>query len=99
MTEQVSTEMTEQGKPERTVIGRVISNKMNKTIVVEVERKVMHPIYGKYMRRSTKLYAHDGQNECKAGDVVMIGNSRPISKTKNWTLVKVLEKTETDASE
>lgn len=98
MIEQASTE-TAKTKPERTMIGRVISDKMNKTIVVEIERKVMHPIYGKYLRRSTKLYAHDDQNECKSGDLVMIANSRPISKTKNWVLVKVLEKTETQAPE
>ena len=98
MTQQTNTQVADQGKPSRTVIGKVISDKMDKTIVVEVERKVMHPIYGKYLRRSSKLYAHDDKNECKAGDLVMIANSRPISKTKNWVLVKVIEKTEAGAA-
>lgn len=78
----------------RSVIGRVISNKMNKTIVVEVERKVKHPLYGKYMTRYSKMYAHDDTNTCKVGDLVLIKQSRPISKMKHWMLVKVLEKTE-----
>lgn len=78
----------------RTVIGKVISVKMNKTIVVQVERKVKHELYGKYMRRFSKMYAHDGENTCATGDVVMIQQSRPLSKTKHWILVEVVERAE-----
>ena len=84
--------MSEQGTNTRTEIGRVISDKMDKTITVLVERKVAHPIYGKYVKRSTKLHAHDEQNECNMGDTVSIEECRPISKSKSWRLVKVLEK-------
>lgn len=90
--------MTEQ-KPSRTVVGKVISNKMDKTIVVEVERKIKHPLYGKYIRRSSKMYAHDEQNSCKIGDVVMIANSRPLSKTKHWVLTQVIETVEKELTE
>ena len=78
----------------RTVIGKVTSNKMNQTIVVSVERKVKHPLYGKYMKRYSKMYAHDAENVCQMGDVVLIKQSRPISKTKHWVLVEVLETAE-----
>ena len=84
--------MSEQGTNTRTEIGRVISDKMDKSITVVVERKVAHPIYGKYVKRSTKLHAHDEQNECNTGDTVSIEECRPISKSKSWRLVKVLEK-------
>jgi small subunit ribosomal protein S17 len=84
--------MTEQKKLTRTLTGRVISDKMNKTITVLVERKVPHPVYGKYVRRSTKLHAHDEQNECKQGDKVMIEECPPLAKTKAWRLVKVVER-------
>jgi small subunit ribosomal protein S17 len=84
--------MAEQNKLTRTVTGRVISDKMNKTITVLVERKVPHPVYGKYVRRSTKLHAHDENNECKQGDLVTIEECRPIAKTKAWRLVKVVER-------
>lgn len=84
------TEATAQNASGRTVIGKVISNKMNKTIVVQVERKVMHPLYGKYMRKFSKMYAHDNDNVCKIGDIVQIQMCRPISKTKSWMLVQVL---------
>jgi small subunit ribosomal protein S17 len=84
--------MSEQGNNTRTVTGRVISDKMDKSITVMVERKVAHPIYGKYVKRSTKLHAHDEQNECNMGDTVSIEECRPISKSKSWRLVKVLEK-------
>jgi small subunit ribosomal protein S17 len=70
----------------------VISDKMDKSITVLVERKVAHPIYGKYVKRSTKLHAHDEQNECNLGDTVSIEECRPISKSKTWRLVKVLER-------
>jgi len=84
--------MTEQKASNRTVIGTVISNKMHKTIVVEVERKVKHPLYGKYMKRFSKMHAHDEKNTCAIGDVVMIQQSRPLSKTKHWILVEITRK-------
>lgn len=84
--------MSEQDKAARTVTGRVVSNKMEKTITVLVERRVKHPLYGKYITRSTKLHAHDESNECGEGDLVVIAESRPLSKTKSWRLVQVLEK-------
>ena len=76
----------------RTVQGRVVSNKMDKTITVVVERFVKHPIYGKFIKRSTKLHAHDESNVCNKGDVVTIRECRPLSKSKTWTLVDVVEK-------
>lgn len=78
----------------RTVVGKVTSNKMNQTIVVSVERKVKHPLYGKYMKRYSKMYAHDAKNICQLGDTVLIKQSRPISKTKHWILIEVLEAAE-----
>ena len=80
-------------KKVRTVQGRVVSNKMDKTITVLVERRVKHPVYGKFMTRSTKLHAHDESNECNIGDVVTIQESRPLSKSKTWTLTNVDERT------
>jgi len=77
----------------RTITGRVVSNKMDKTIAVSVERTIKHPIYGKYMKRSTKIFAHDAENQCQEGDVVSITSSRPISKKKTFRLVEVLERT------
>jgi len=65
---------------------------MDKTITVLVERRVAHPLYGKYVRRSTKVHAHDEQNQCDVGDVVMVEQSRPLSKTKTWRLVKIIER-------
>ena len=79
-------------KVARTVVGQVVSDKMEKSAIVMVERKVRHELYGKYMRRSTKLNIHDENNECKEGDTVMITECRPISKTKSWRLVEVVEK-------
>ena len=81
-------------KVTRTVVGRVVSDKMEKSAVVMVERKVRHELYGKYMRRSTKLNVHDENNECQVGDTVSIEECRPISKNKSWRLVKVLERPE-----
>jgi len=72
--------------------GRVVSDKMDKSIVVAIERMVKHPIYGKFVKRTTKVHAHDENNECGLGDAVEIAECRPMSKTKSWTLVKVLEK-------
>ena len=78
-------------KRTRTVTGKVVSNKADKTITVLVERKEKHPIYGKFVTRSTQLHAHDEQNECQMGDTVIIAESRPLSKSKSWTLVKIEE--------
>ena len=76
----------------RTATGKVVSNKMDKTITVLVERRVKHPIYGKFITRSTKLHAHDGANECNIGDVVTVKESRPLSKTKTWALQSIDER-------
>lgn len=76
----------------RQVTGKVVSDKMDKTITVLIERRVKHPIYGKYVSKSSKLKAHDEKNECKAGDVVTIKESRPLSKSKSWALVKIEER-------
>ena len=81
----------ENNKLQRTVIGRVLSNKMEQTATVVVERKVKHPMYGKYVRRSKKYHVHDADNALNIGDVVQIKECRPLSKTKSWTLEKVLE--------
>lgn len=78
--------MSDSMKAGRTLSGNVVSNKMNKTITVLVERVVKHPLYGKYMRKSSKVYAHDPDNACQEGDVVTIEESRPISKMKSWKL-------------
>ena len=82
--------MSETAKTLRTVEGRVVSNKMNKTVTILVERQVKHALYGKYMRRSTKLHAHDEDNVCNEGDVVRISECRPLSKSKNWRVVEVI---------
>jgi len=79
-------------KVERSISGKVVSNKMDKTIVVLGERKVKHPLYGKFIRRSTKYHVHDENNECGVGDTVEIRECRPLSKTKSWLLVKVVDK-------
>ena len=84
--------MSAEEKTQRTVTGRVVSNKMQKTIAVEIERLVKHPMYGKYIRRTTKLLAHDEGSECREGDLVSITPCRPLSRRKSWTLVKVLER-------
>jgi len=77
-------------KTQRTIEGRVVSNKMNKTVTVLLERQVQHPLYGKIVRRSTKVHAHDEKSECKEGDLVRIAECRPMSKTKNWRVIEVL---------
>jgi len=84
--------MSEEAKLVRTLTGRVVSDKMDKSAVVLVERKVRHPLYGKYIRRSTKLHIHDENNECRQGDTVTIKQTRPVSKTKSWALVEVVER-------
>jgi small subunit ribosomal protein S17 len=80
----------EQSKKIKTLTGTVVSDKMNKTAVVLLERKVKHPKYGKYIKKSTKYKIHDGDNKCKIGDIVTITEVRPISKNKSWKLVDVL---------
>jgi small subunit ribosomal protein S17 len=82
--------MEKQDKKVRTIQGKVVSNKMDKSIVVLTERRVKHPIYGKFMNKSSKIHAHDEDNKCTIGDVVTIKECRPISKTKSWTLVEVV---------
>jgi len=84
--------MSETNAVERILTGKVVSNSRDKTIAVLVERKVRHPIYKKYIKRSTKVHAHDKKNECGLGDVVRVSESKPFSKTKNWALVEVVEK-------
>ncbi|MDO4627000.1 MAG: 30S ribosomal protein S17 [Pasteurellaceae bacterium] len=82
--------MTDKNK--RTLQGRVISDKMDKSFTIAIERKVKHPLYGKFIRRTTKLHVHDENNEVRIGDVVEIRECRPVSKTKSWELVRVVEK-------
>jgi small subunit ribosomal protein S17 len=82
--------MNEQSKATRTIEGRVVSNKMAKTVTVLLERQVPHPLYGKIVRRSTKVHAHDENGQCKEGDLVRIGECRPLSKTKNWRVIEVI---------
>ena len=82
----------EEAKSNRTLTGRVVSSAMNKTITVLVERRVKHPLYGKFIRRSTKIHAHDEENICGSGDLVTVEQCRPLSKTKAWRLREVLEK-------
>lgn len=86
--------MSETNQTIRTVTGKVISNKMDKTATVLIERKVKHPVYGKYIRRSTKLHVHDENNVCQEGDLVTIQECRPISRTKSWKLVEVVGRSE-----
>lgn len=83
---------TEKSTLPRTVIGLVVSNAMDKTIVVRVERRVKHPFYPKFIRRSVKVHAHDEQNTCNVGDLVQVIECRPLSKTKSWQLVEVKER-------
>lgn len=86
------TEMTEAEKKARTLSGRVVSNKMDKSITVLIERRVKHPMYGKIVNKSTKIKAHDEENTCRAGDLVTIAETRPLSKTKSWALVSIDER-------
>lgn len=76
----------------KTKVGIVSSNKMDKTITVKVERKIKHPLYGKFLKKTTSFHAHDEKNECSIGDIVKIMESRPLSKTKRWRLVEIVEK-------
>ena len=84
--------MGEQEKTNSTLQGCVVSDKMDKSITVKVERRVKHPLYGKFMRRSTKVHAHDENNECRIGDVVVVEQCRPLSKSKKWRFIKLVER-------
>ena len=84
--------MSEQNQANRTLQGRVVSDKMNKSITVQIERKVKHPLYGKYIRRSSKVHAHDENNQCQIGDVVVVEQCRPLSKLKKWRFVKLVDR-------
>jgi small subunit ribosomal protein S17 len=84
--------MSDNTQTPRTVEGRVVSNKMDKTVTVLVERNVKHELYGKYLRRSTKLHAHDEENNCQEGDIVRVVECRPLSKTKTWRVVEVVSR-------
>ncbi len=84
--------MTEQTTENRTLQGRVVSDKMDKSITVMIDRFVKHPLYGKFVRKSTKVHAHDENNECKAGDLVVVEQCRPLSKTKTWRFIKLIER-------
>jgi len=83
--------MSEQAKTERVLTGRVVSNKMDKTITVNIESKIKHPLYGKFVKQSTKLHAHDEENQCSEGDLVTIKECRPLSKKKKFQLVDIVE--------
>ncbi len=84
-----------EAKVKRTVTGIVTSNKMDKTITVMIENVVKHPVYGKYIKRSSKVHAHDENNECNMGDTVEVSECRPLSKSKSWTLEKIVTRAET----
>jgi small subunit ribosomal protein S17 len=84
--------MSSASEVNRTKVGLIVSNKMDKTVTVLLQRQVKHPLYGKYMKRSTKVHAHDETNDCGEGDKVMIAECRPISKNKSWRVVEVLER-------
>ncbi|MBT8100026.1 MAG: 30S ribosomal protein S17 [Gammaproteobacteria bacterium] len=88
----MSEEKKTEGKVQRTVVGRVVSDKMDKTVSVAIERLIKHPMYGKYIRRTSKVLAHDANNECKPGDRVAISECRPISKNKSWQVVNIVER-------
>jgi len=92
MSESTRDPTRDEAKSNRRLTGRVVSDAMDKTITVLVERRVKHPLYGKYIRRSTKIHAHDEKNTCSNGDLVAVEQCRPLSKTKTWRLIGVLEK-------
>jgi len=84
--------MSEETKAKRIIVGRVVSDKMDKTVSVTIERLIKHPTYGKYIRRSSKVMAHDEKNECKTGDRVALSECRPVSRNKSWQVVNVIER-------
>lgn len=81
-----------ENKGQRIQVGRVVSNRMDKTVTVRVDRQVKHPLYGKYIKRSSKLYAHDAENECNEGDLVRVVETRPLSRTKTWRVIEIVER-------
>lgn len=84
--------MAEAEKLARTLTGKVVSDKMDKTITVQIVRRVKHPVYGKYLIKSSKVHAHDEDNQCREGDLVTVAEHRPMSKTKAWSLLKIEER-------
>lgn len=82
----------QQADANRTLQGRVVSDKMDKSVTVLVERRVKHPLYGKFVRKSTKVHAHDENNDCKVGDTVVVEQCRPLSKTKKWRFIRLIER-------
>jgi len=92
----MSAEQTAGKASARTVVGRVVSNKMQKSVTVSVERLIKHPVYGKFIRRTTKIVAHDENNDCREGDTVAIAECRPISKRKAWTVVEIVGRAVTE---
>ena len=84
--------MSSNDKIQRSQVGRVVSNKMEKSVTVRLERLVKHPLYGKYIRRSSKVHAHDENNECNEGDTVRISQTRPLSKNKSWQVIEIVER-------
>ena len=86
--------MSDVQKTVRSQVGRVVSNKMDKTVTVLLERRVKHPMYGKYIRRSSKVHAHDAENTCNEGDTVRIAECRPLSKSKSWQVIEIVERSE-----
>lgn len=84
--------MSNESKKQRSQTGRVVSNRMDKTVTVRLERLIKHPLYGKYIRRSSKVHAHDENNECNEGDTVRISQTRPISKNKSWQVDEIVER-------
>ncbi len=90
MSEQTDNKTT---KTARRIVGRVVSNKMEKTVSVAIERRLQHPVVGKYIRRTSKVMAHDENNECREGDRVAISECRPVSKNKAWRVVEIVERT------
>jgi small subunit ribosomal protein S17 len=92
VTGQAAEGSTGPAKANRTLTGRVVSDAMDKTITVLIERRVQHPLYGKFMTRSTKVHAHDEDNACARGDLVQVEQCRPLSKTKSWRLIGIVEK-------
>ncbi len=87
-----ATEAKADAKVQRTLVGRVVSDKMDKTVSVAIERLIKHQVYGKYIRRTTKVLAHDEKNECKAGDRISIAEGKPTSKRKSWHVVEIIER-------
>ncbi|MDT8410017.1 MAG: 30S ribosomal protein S17 [Wenzhouxiangellaceae bacterium] len=85
-------EAISKSRVEHVATGKVVSNKMDKTVTVRLERQIKHPLYGKYMRRTSKVHAHDENNECNEGDTVRIVPGRPISKNKSWKVVEIVDR-------